>query len=101
MDAKIALMPITRTPRLFLNSWISNPCPVGRPNLTTRDNFLKSLQYCDSQDLIDVKCPTGKLNQWATQARDIKFWSEITEELRNVRILNDVDFYKTYYNSVH
>ena len=98
---KIALMPITRTPRLFLNAWIANPRPVGRPNLTTRDSFIQSLQYCDSQGFSDFQCPNGKLNKWVPLAQNKKTWKEMTDKLRKVRTLNDVDFYKTYYNSVY
>ena len=53
---KIAIMPLNRNPRKFLNAWISTNRPVGRPNLTTRDSFVKSLQYCN------FTCPHGKLN---------------------------------------
>ena len=43
---KIASMPLTRNPRIFLNAWVALPRPTGRPNLTTRESFLKSLNYC-------------------------------------------------------
>ena len=61
---KIAIMPSNRNPKKFLNAWISSKRPVGRPNITTRDSFLKSLHF------YDFKCPNGKLDQWIPEARD-------------------------------
>ena len=98
---KNTLIPITCTPRQFLNAWIANPFPVGRPNLTTHDSFVKSLQQCDSWAFSDFQCPNRKTNQLVTQGQNTKTWKEMMEKLRNVQKLNDVGFYKTYYNSVH
>ena len=95
---KIAAMPITRYPRIFLNAWVPLNRPVGRPNLTTRQSFLNSLHYCDSEGILKFNCPNGKLNEWVKKASDSLDWTEMTEKLRDVRIINEVDFYKTYYN---
>jgi len=87
---KIAIMPLNRNPRKFLNAWISTNRPVGRPNLTTRDSFVKSLQYCN------FICPHGKLNTWVPQANNYSNWKKMTESLRQTQSLTDVEFYKTY-----
>ena len=96
---KIASMPFTRNPRIFLNAWISNPRPTGRPNLTTRESFLKSLKYLHEhggEDFKNVKCPNGKLEQWLPIAQLPTIdWLEKIEFLRETRMLNEVDFYKT------
>ena len=86
---KIAIMPSNRNPKKFLNAWISSKRPVGRPNITTRDSFLKSLHFCD------FKCPNGKLDQWIPEARDYTKWYGMMGKLRDVQILNEVEFYKT------
>ena len=87
---KIAIMPSNRNPKKFLNAWISSKRPVGRPNITTRDSFLKSLHFCD------FKCPNGKLDQWIPEARDYTKWYSMMGKLRDVKTLNEVEFYKTY-----
>ena len=87
---KIAVMPLNRNPRKFLNAWISTNRPVGRPNLTTRDSFVKSLQYCN------FTCPHGKLNAWVPQANNYSNWKKMTESVRQTQSLTDVEFYKTY-----
>ena len=69
---KIAVMPFSRNPRIFLNAWISTPRPIGRPNLTTRESFLESLKYCNAhggEDFKNLKCPNGKLDQWIPMAQ--------------------------------
>ena len=71
--------------------------PVGRPNLTTRDSFLKSLQYCDEIGIIKLECPNGKLNQWIPQLScNRTAWRKKIDILREVESINKIDFYKTY-----
>ena len=96
---KIAVMPFSRNPRIFLNAWISTPRPIGRPNLTTRESFLKSLKYCNAhggEDFKNLICPNGKLDQWIPMAQVNTDWLKKIEFLRETCFLNDVDFYKTY-----
>ena len=96
---KIASMPLSRNPRIFLNAWISTPRPTGRPNLTTRESFLKSLKYCNKKggaEFKPVRHPNGKLDQWVSLAQGHIEWSRKIEFLRETRYLNAVDFYKTY-----
>ena len=94
---KIATMPLNRNPRMFLNAWILSNRPVGRPNLTTRDSFLKSLQYCNELGIIKLECPNGKLNQWIPQLTcNRTIWQKKIDILRGVMSINKVDFYKTY-----
>ena len=93
---KIANMPLTRNPRIFPNAWISLPRPVGRPNLTVRESFLKSLMYCSDHGTLDFNCTTGKLENWILIAPNKIKWTEAIEFLRETRFLKEVDFYKTY-----
>ena len=97
---KIASMPFSRNPRIFLNAWMSSPRPTGRPNLTIRESFLKSLNYCHEHggnEFKNIKCPNGKLEQWLPIAQlPTTNWLEKIEFLRETRVLNAVDFYKTY-----
>ena len=95
---KIAAMPINRYPRIFLNIWVPSNRPVGRLHLTTRQSFLNSLHYCNSEGIMKYKCSNGKLNEWVKKAANHTDWTELPDKLRGVRILNEVEFYKTYYN---
>ena len=95
---KIAAMPITQYPRIFLNAWISSTCPIGRPNLTTCQSFLNSLKCCNTEGILKFKAQNGQLNKWVQEADNRVAWTEMTEKLREVWILNETDFYKTYYN---
>ena len=88
-------MPPNRNPKK-LTTWISSKRPVGHPNLATRDSFLKSLHFCDSQKVSGFKFPNGKLDQWVPKACNYREWYDMMEEIRDVRSLNEVDFYKTY-----
>ena len=95
---KIASLPFSRNPRIFLNAWVSSPRPIGRPNLTICESFLKSLNYCHEhggKDFKHLKCPNRKLEQWLPMAQ-LPDWPEKIEFLRDTRFLNAVDFYKTY-----
>ena len=82
---KFASMPFSRNPRIFLNAWVSSPRPTGRPNLTIRESFLKSLNYCHEHggnDFKRIKCPNGKLEQWLPMAQ-LPDWLEKIEFLRD------------------
>ena len=65
---KIAIMPSNRNPKKFLNAW----------------------NFCD------FKCPNGKLDQWIPEARNYTKWYSMMGKLRDVKTLNEVEFYKTY-----
>jgi len=95
---KIVNIPFTRNPRLFLNAWISLPRPTGRPNLTIRESFLKSLKYCIEKGTIDFECPNGKLDKWLPMAQKRSDWLNSIKFLREARFFNEADFYKTYLN---
>ena len=99
---EIASITFSRNPRIFLNAWITSARPTGRPNLTTRESFLKSLIYCHEHggnDFKNIKCPNGKLEQWLPMAQlPTTDWLKKLEFLRETRFLNSVDFYKTYLN---
>ena len=89
--------PITQYPSIFLNIWVSSTHPVGRPNLTTRQSFLNSLHYCHSEGILKFKCPSGILNEWVKKLSKYAEWTNMTEKLHDVRILNEVNFRATYY----
>ena len=94
---KIASMPITWYPRIFLNTWVSSTRPIGRPNLTICQSFFNSLEYCNIEGIRKFKARNGQLNNCVQEASDYKVWTKMKEKLRKVRIINEVDFYKTYY----
>ena len=74
---KIASMPFSRNPSIFFNAWISTSRPIGRPSLTTRESFLKSLKYCNDhvgEDFETVTCPNGKHEKWIPMAQGDIDW---------------------------
>ena len=99
---KIASMASSRNQHTFINAWMTSPRTIGRPNLITRESFMKSLKYCHNYggtDFKNLKCPNGKLKQWLSMARlSNTSWLDNIEFLRKPRFSNAVDFYKTYLN---
>ena len=97
-----ASMHFSRNPWMFLNALVASPRPIRRPNLTTRESFLKSLNYHydhGGRDFKNLKCPNRKLNQWLlTARRPTSDWLHKIEFLHETRNLHASDFYKTYLN---
>ena len=83
---------------ISLNARISYICSVGKTNLTIRQKFINSLEYCNTEGILKFKARNGQLNNWVQEASDYKVWTKMAEKSRKVRIINEVYFYKTYYN---
>ena len=43
-----------------------------------------------------LNIPTEIWYQWVPETQDYTKWNNVMEKLRDVRILNEVEFYKTY-----